>query len=785
MKRVYLRKLVLIIVHLIAILFLAGPCPAEMDMNEQWRSLLDSKQADLKRMSEAVDWSAIALPRQWPAVHKRLLILDARLDLLIWDYYGSKESPFALQDLLINIGRITKQTETMLHPFRSRLASLKQDEELAVETLREMDKHCLVIEAVISRQLFEKTRKYEEDLEKARIKTSKIITRLEEELKPADRFLMRMENQKSLLLSRFDESLLHYFSEPMPNFFSLAGWKSVIEKTGQWYDNSYRKWTYPMGEHHSILFDALAASVIIIILFGLIGRRLLKIIEGRAQKKDIVRLFFPFVFWTSVSIAVIAAGNTLYLNSDSLFSLLLAGPFFAALVSLSWNLRRINNTSLLGKSNHLIGIWAVFTTGNALMILSFPSEAGAPAWVLVLMAISFYYWRSRNIQLPMLERRLCGILPFALAALALISVLGWANLTYLMSALFFVIVISIHLTYGIVTMMGAHREAVGEDSDGHSLAGVFSLVLNAPLVFLVIFYALTALAVMAAGGGSLLHRLVDLKIGWEKLHFPLVRAPLIVGLFFLTRSVMALTHEILTRLPGRMDNIDEGEILSLKTISTYVYWLLFFMTALYALGFNLGHIALIGGGLTVGIGFGMQNIINNFVSGIILLLGRSLKPGDLVEIEDLTGLIEKVTIRNTLVRTADGTSVFVPNSQLVSKKFVNLSHQNPRLRIQISIPVAYGNDPQNIMDILLKVVQANDEVLKDPRPSASLVELGRSCMQYSASFWVENFKKMGITSQIRRDIEAALRKEGIALPVRMPVEIEPFFPTDKVTGSPG
>ena len=584
-------------------------------------------------------------------------------------------------------------------------------------------------------------------------------------------------------MSRFDESLLHFFSEPMPNLFSLAGWKSMIARTGQWYDQSYRMSAYPEAEDRSTLFNALAASVMIIILFCLIGRWLLKTVEKKASPKNLVRLFFPFVFWTSVSIAVITAGNTLYLNSVSFFSLLLAGSFFAALVSLSWSLRRMTSTSLLGKPNLLIGLWVVFTAGNALMALSFPSEAGALAWVLILMTISFYYRRKRNMQLPMLERRLLGIPPFVLAVLALISILGWANLTYLVSALFFVIVISIHLTYGIVAMMGAHREAAGEDGAGNSRAGICSLVLNAPLVFLVIFYALTALAVTAAGGASLLHRLVELKIGWDKLHFPLVRAPLIIGLFFLTRSVVALTHEVLTRLPGRMDNIDEGEILSLKTISTYVYWLLFFMTALYALGFNLGHIAIIGGGLSVGIGFGMQNIINNFVSGIILLLGRSLKPGDLVEVEGLTGLIERVTIRNTLVRTADGTSVFVPNAQLVSKKFVNWSHQDPRLRVQISVPVAYGNDPQTIMDILLKVVEANEAVLKDPGPSASLVELGRSYMEYSASFWVENFKKMGITSEIRRDIEAAFRKEGIAMPVRMPVEIESFILTEKVTDS--
>ena len=154
---------------------------------------MDRKQADLKSMSEAVDRSAITLPGQWPAVHKRLLILDARLDRLIWDYYGSKESPFALRDLLTNIGRIRTQAEAMLHPFRSRLASLKQDEELAVETLEEMDKHFRVIETVISKQLFEKTVKYKENLEKVRIRTSLIITQLEEDLKPAGSFFYTHE----------------------------------------------------------------------------------------------------------------------------------------------------------------------------------------------------------------------------------------------------------------------------------------------------------------------------------------------------------------------------------------------------------------------------------------------------------------------------------------------------------------------------------------------------------------------------------------------------------------
>lgn len=756
------------------LIFYAGPCRADIDVNEHWSSLLDRKQADLHRMNAAVDRSAEILPARWPAVHKRLLILDAQLDRLVWGYYGSKESPLALQDLLINIERIKKKTEILIHPVRERLVALKQDEKLVAETLEEMNNQCRVVETVISGSLIERTRLYMKNLEKVGKKTAGLIALLESELGPANRLLKRMDNLEKSLKAGFDGILLHYFAEPMPHLFSLAGWKYTIEKYRQWYNQSYKNHSYLWADETSILYDALAASAIIIIIFSLLGRRLLGVIAERLNNSELVGHFFPFVFWVSVSLSVIVADWAVFLNRFSVISFLFAAALSAALISLSWNVRIIGGRITTEKKNPLPALWIVFSTGNGLMAVSFPSEASAPLWAVILLITSFYYRRKKTDGLPMFERRLLGVASLAIVIPALMSVLGWANLSFLFSSLIFVIVLSVHLTYGCVNIIAPNRDAANRDELTQERSGFLRLVFNYPLVFLIILYALISLAVTAAGGASLLHRLVDLKIGWDKLHFSLVKVPLIIALFCLTRSALAVTHQVMTRLPERFHDIDEGEILSLKIVSSYIFWTIFFMTALYALGFNLGHIAIIGGGLSVGVGFGMQNVINNFVSGIILLLGRSIKPGDLVEVEGLTGMIERVTIRNTLVRTSDGTSVFVPNSQLVSKQFVNWSHQDPKLRMQISIPVAYGNDPQTIIDIIMDVIKANETVLKEPGPSASLAEFESSHMEFKANFWVEDFTMMGVISQIRQDIESAFRDRGIDLPVKLPVEIKPL-----------
>lgn len=220
---------------------------------------------------------------------------------------------------------------------------------------------------------------------------------------------------------------------------------------------------------------------------------------------------------------------------------------------------------------------------------------------------------------------------------------------------------------------------VSRDEDG---ASQFVEGLVHGLGFPAIVLGLAALVVgwLAAhlGGGSFSTRPPPLQIGWGPSPEACSSWCWFHALFFVTRSAVFVSGSALRQLPGRWPGFDRGAADSLQTVSAYALWAAF--AALYLLGVDLASLAVIAGGLSVGIGFGMQNIVNNFVSGLILLFGKAVQARDVIQVGDVQGVVQKVQIRNAIVQTFDNATVFVPNSDLLTNNLINWSHKDPRVR---------------------------------------------------------------------------------------------------------
>ena len=179
------------------------------------------------------------------------------------------------------------------------------------------------------------------------------------------------------------------------------------------------------------------------------------------------------------------------------------------------------------------------------------------------------------------------------------------------------------------------------------------------------------------------------------------------------------------------------------------------------LGAILGLFAVIG----VGIGFGLQNLTSNFISGIILLLERPVKIGDRLEISGVWGDVKQVNLRTTLIETPDGISVIVPNSKLLENEVVNYSYGNPKIRLQVPVGIAYGSDCQKAAEVLVQVALDNKRVLVEPKPKAWFREFGDSSLNFMLLFWIPNaVEKYDVISEINYAIDAGFRKNGIEIP---------------------
>src|ERR1039457_23054 len=197
--------------------------------------------------------------------------------------------------------------------------------------------------------------------------------------------------------------------------------------------------------------------------------------------------------------------------------------------------------------------------------------------------------------------------------------------------------------------------------------------------------------------------------------------------------VVVTTVVLLSRLVRRVlrtrvlarTKLDVGQQYAIARIVGYIVLVLGLLIGLETVGVNLSSLAVIAGALGVGIGFGLQTIVSNFVSGLIILAERPIQIGDRVDLGNNTvGKVERIGARATHVLTNDNIMVIVPNSEFISSRVVNWTHIDPRVRLRISVGVSYSSDPHLVEKLLLEIAEGNPGVLKNPVPTVVFKEFG-------------------------------------------------------------
>ncbi len=185
---------------------------------------------------------------------------------------------------------------------------------------------------------------------------------------------------------------------------------------------------------------------------------------------------------------------------------------------------------------------------------------------------------------------------------------------------------------------------------------------------------------------------------------------------------------------------------------------------LRSLGLELSSLAMVAGGLSVGIGFGMQTIVNNFLSGLILIFGRTLQVGDVVEVGGITGRVRKISVRATMVETYDNAIIYVPNSQFMSSPLINWTSFSRSVRKEVQVGVAYGSNTEEVIKLLVTIAKGHDNVLKYPVPAVNFADFAASSLDFRLRFWVRDFDLGAVTcSDIRMTIDKVFAEHDIEI----------------------
>jgi len=221
-----------------------------------------------------------------------------------------------------------------------------------------------------------------------------------------------------------------------------------------------------------------------------------------------------------------------------------------------------------------------------------------------------------------------------------------------------------------------------------------------------------------------------------------------------------LEQELLTRL-----SLDRGIPTAISRLVHYTLVGIGLFIASSAAGLSFSQFAIITGALSVGIGFGLQNIVNNFVSGLILIVERPVDVGDTVELGNLIGRVHTIGLRSSVVRTTTGAEVIVPNAHFIANEVINWTLSDQHRRIEIPVGVAYGSDPHAVIGALMAAARDQEGVLSVPEPTVLFDGFGESSLDFQLHFWTPEFQRWRtVRSAVTLAIHDELGKAGIEIP---------------------
>jgi small-conductance mechanosensitive channel len=381
----------------------------------------------------------------------------------------------------------------------------------------------------------------------------------------------------------------------------------------------------------------------------------------------------------------------------------------------------------------------LYILGTVLDVLGTPAEVLCVVWIPVMAWAAWSRWRNG-----------CHRAAWVFAAFGVISLLGMGPQAVVLSQAWFLM----HLTRGATRAMRV------------SMAGRGAAWLRYayPLAVTILSVAYLAWLFMFMGGPGFVDYVftLELALGPAKLSLDAVAAMAV--LFFAARLGLVWLGVSLEKASYHGRKLDPALSHTLSTLASYAVWLSYLLAALHILGVPLTGLTWIASGLSVGVGFGLKDIISNFMSGIIILFGGSIKKGDVVQTGKTLGEVTNVSVRNTTVRTMDNSMVIIPNSSFLKGEIINWSYQDKRIRLTIPVSVAPGTKVKKVRKILLGVAGEHERVLKDPAPSVFMRQFGRMGLDFELYVWIEDFRdKFRVESDLASAIDHQLQENKITV----------------------
>lgn len=254
-------------------------------------------------------------------------------------------------------------------------------------------------------------------------------------------------------------------------------------------------------------------------------------------------------------------------------------------------------------------------------------------------------------------------------------------------------------------------------------------------------------------------------LGYRDFHLSLLDLIIVVGIFLLTWTGLRIFKLFVNRAIKKRQWMDRSSLYALHKLLSYFGYTIAMLISLETVGIDVTILMAGSAALLVGVGLGIQQIFNDFTSGIILLFGGTVRVGDIVEFDQTVGRVIEIDFRTSKIKTRDGITLIVPNSHLVSDNVINWTEGDDLTRFSVEVGVAYGSNTDLVKTILIQVAEKQEGVSKDRPVRVQFTDFGDSSLNFKLLFWAENTWEIEfLRSEMRFEIDRLFRENGVRIP---------------------
>jgi len=725
---------------------------------ETLSSLLQAQREALQEQKNQVDSLQQKLPALVETLHQDTKRLSKRLNVLIRLKGFIKKNFKELVVLKRNVYQLLQKLQSALQEVektRQDLLSLEKDIENRQKDLRN--------QLSISPQALgiEKARTEMGQITSLLARIQELHKQVDRGLQPAQELKKQLQEFEKLVSEDLQKSWKVYFLEPSLSLFKLS-LGAIKAQFLEWKQNlPVYTHLFVLGNFNWPLFFLHILSLFS--LFCVISLIIVAIITRREAAPPLKRVLPPLLC-ISLALGILVA-NTFFQSSFQSLIFQTLGQIILGwgLILLLWLIRFSMVDESEFYSNPLRLMWFPFAFSLLLQNIILPPVLTAVVWIFLLVIFIVFFKRHKPRINVRLEKTLYRITIFLFTVFILVTLAGWVHMSLLLTSLWFVFCVCLQVGNCSTGLLRNKTQQFPDNTLGFLGRGLVQGA-GIPILWLLSFSVIIIWLGITLGDFQFLRELSRLKLGWGFLSINLFRLLIVLIGFYLARSGLVVLKSLLQSAAELHESLDSGTVGSLSILITYGVWSIYILLALAFLGLDLTSLTVVAGGLSVGIGFGLQSIFNNFISGIILLFGRSIQPGDVVQIRDLWAEVKQINIRTTEVQTFDRSTILLPNAKLISEEITNWTHRQDKiLRRKVRVRVAYGTDIELVRRLLLYIADTHPHILKVPTSFVRFADFAESALEFTLYFYASIDYGWMAESDLRFDINKIFQEYGIVI----------------------